>query len=205
MKTVFRIAFAILAAAVALGGLSACSAMTVRSGHDPTFDFARLKTWGWAPRNGLLKTDAAAMTSERIRLDSLVREHVRNGLNRKGYLQQIGSEDFLVDWSFGEWRLDRRSRPGGGYGAVGLMYPGAHAAAIPQTKDGRALPPGLDPYSSSYEEAKLELLIIDPKTRRIVWNASVTDDSDFGYFTSAQRGRIGDAVDALLEKFPPAR
>ncbi len=203
MKLAFRIAFAILAAAIALGGLSACSTMKVQSGHDPSFDFAGLKTWGWAPQSGATKTDAAAMTSERIRLDSLVREHVRNGLNRKGYVQQVGGADVLVDWSFGEWQLERRSQPGGGYGAIGLMHPGAHAEAIPKSKDGRALPPSADPYSSSYEQAKLELLIIDSKTRRIVWNASVTDGSDFGYFTSAQRGRIGDAVDALLEGFPP--
>ncbi len=205
MRTGMRLTSTLLTAVIALGGLSACSTMKVQSGHDLSYDFTRLKTWAWAPQSGAVQTDAAAMTSERIRLDSLVREHVRDVLGRKGYAQQIGDADFLVDWSFGEWQLERRSRPGGGYGAVGLTHPGAHGAAVRQSKDGRALPPTLDPYSSSYEQAKLELLVVDPKTRRVIWNASVTDDSDFGYFTSAQRGRIGDAVEALLEGFPPAR
>lgn len=205
MNTCARILVAVLAAFSVMSGLSACSTMTVQSGHDPSYDFARLKSWAWAPQSGVLQTSAAEMTSERIRLDSLVREHVRDELNRKGYVQQAGGADFLVSWSFGEWQLERRSRHGGGYGAVGLMYPGAHGSLIPQSTDGRALPPSVDPYSSAYEKAKLELVVIDPKTRRIIWNASVTDDSDFGYFTSAQRNRIAEAVETILKDFPPPR
>ena len=205
MKPCVRITASLLAALLALSGLPACSTMNAQSGHDPSYDFARLKSWGWAPQSGAMQTDAAAMTSERIRLDSLVREHIRDGLGRKGYVQRTDGADFLVGWSFGEWQLERHSRPGGGYGAVGLMYPGAHGSLIPPSKDGRALPPSVDPYASTYEKAKLELLVVDPKTRRIVWNAAVTDDSDFGYFTSAQRNRISEAVDTILADFPPPR
>ncbi len=200
-----RLRSVIAAAAVVVFGLTACSTMNARSSHDPSYDFARLQSWGWAPHSGVIQTDAAAMTSERIRLDSLVREHIRDQLNGKGYRQQAGGADFLVAWSFGEWQLERRSPPGGGYGAVGLMYSGVHGTPMPQAKDGRAPPPSVDPYSSSYERARLELAVVDPKTQRIVWNAAVTDDSDFGYFTSAQRNRIAEAVDKLLEDFPPPR
>lgn len=195
---------ALLAALLALW-LPACSTLNVKSGHDPSFDFSPLRSWNWAPGGGTVETAAAAKTSERIRLDSLVQEHVIRHLTRKGYRLRSGGADFLVAWSFGEWQLERRSRPGGGYGAVGLMYPGAHGSLIPSSSNGRALPPSLDPYSSSYEQARLELLVVDPKTQRIVWNASVVDDSDFGYFTSAQRDRIGAAIDKMLDGFPPAR
>lgn len=184
--------------------LSACSTLQVRSGHDASFDFSRLQSWDWAPGGGRLQTAASARTSERIRLDGLVREHVIRHLTRKGFVQQPGGGNFLLAWSFGEWQLERRSRPGGGYGAVGLMYPGDHASLIPVPADGRALPPSLDPHSAAYERARLELVVVDPKTKRVVWNASVTDDGDFGYFTSAQRDRIGDAVDKILDGFPPA-
>lgn len=200
-----RIPFIFVAAIATLCQLSACSTMQAQSSHDPSYDFTRLKSWDWAPHSGAIETDAAAMTSERIRLDSLVREHIRDQLNRKGYLQQAGGADFLVAWSFGEWQLERRARPGGGYGAVGLMYPGAHGSTIPQPQDGRAPPPSVDPYGATYEKAKLEMAVVNPKTQRIVWHASVTDDSDFGYFTSAQRSRIAEAVDKILEDFPPPR
>ncbi len=189
---------------VALGWLvSGCSTLRVQSGHDAAYDFSRLKTWEWAPHAGSARTDAAATTSERIRLDQLVQEHVRDVLTRKGYPLQVGSADFQVSWSFGEWKLERHSKPGGGYGAVGLMYPGLHASTPHVSEDGRALPPVADPYSSDYEKATIELVIVDRRTQKVIWNASVTDDSDFGYYTSSQRNRIGGAIDKILDGFPP--
>jgi len=183
--------------------LAGCASIQLQSGYDQGFDFARLRSWDWAPQSGVLKTLAAIQTSERIRLDSLVRRLVESRLKEKGYVRQRGHADFLVAWSFGEWQLERHSRPGGGYGAVGLAFPGLHGSLIPESKDGRALPPSANPYSSSYEQAKLEFVVIDSKTERIVWNATVVDDSDFGYYTSAQKDRIRAAVDQILSGFPP--
>ncbi len=191
--------------ATALLPLSGCTTFQVQSGHDAAYDFSRLKTWEWAPHSGMARTDTAATTSERIRLDQLVQEHVRDVLTRKGYPLQMGGADFQVGWSFGEWKLERHSKPGGGYGAVGLMYPGLHASTKHVSEDGRALPPAADPYSSNYEKATIELVIVDPKSQKVVWNASVTDDSDFGYYTSSQRNRIGGAIDEMLQGFPPPR
>lgn len=194
-----------LLAALALLGFSACSTMKTQSGHDPSYDFSRVRSWDWAPQSGDLQTPAATKTAERIRLDDLVRAHVVRLLEKKGYVHQVGGADILVAWAFGEWQLERSSRPGGGYGAVGLMYPGAHGSLVPESRDGRALPASLDPYSSTYEQAKFEFVVVDGKTQRIVWNASITDDGDFGYFTSVQRDRIGEAVDQILGGFPPTR
>jgi hypothetical protein len=83
------------------------------------------------------------------------------------------------------------------------MYPGLHASTPHVSEDGRALPPVADPYSSDYEKATIELVIVDRRTQKVIWNASVTDDSDFGYYTSSQRNRIGGAIDKILDGFPP--
>ena len=82
------------------------------------------------------------------------------------------------------------------------MFPGAHGSLIPKGSDGRAAPPSVDPYSSQHEEARLELRLMDPTTSKIIWRAQVTDETDFGYFRSAQSDRIGHAIDRLLEGFP---
>lgn len=200
IKTLCRILFT--TGWIALAGCSG-KGMTVESGHDASYDFSRLHDWDWAPKNATLETPAAVKTSARIPLDSLVSSHVERTLGQKGFNHRQDKADFLVAWSFGEWQLERKSKPNGGYGAVGLMYPGLHGSNIPQSKDGRALPPSLNPYSSDYEEAKLEFVIMDARTSKIIWNGTLTDDSDFGYFESSQKNRIGAAVDQILSGFPP--
>ncbi len=191
---------------IAMAGLlTACANrhLPVKSDYAHDYDFGKLSAWDWAPKSGELETDAAAKTAERIQLDTLVKGHITRELRQRGFTYGGGRPNFLVAWSFGEWALDRHKSPNGGYGAVGLMYPGLHASNIPSSADGRAEPPSLNPYSSQYEQAKLDIAIMDAATQRVIWNATVTDDSDFGYFKSNQRDRIGAAVDSVMEGFPP--
>jgi hypothetical protein len=187
--------------AAALG----CSAarLPVQSDYARDVDFGKLANWDWAPQAGTFETPAAGKTADRIQLDALVKQHIEQQLRQRGMNHVTNRPDFRVAWSFGEWQLDKHKRPNGGWGAVGLMYPGLHASVIPTSSDGRAQPPSLDPYSSQYEQAKLEVAILDAGTSRVIWNASVTDDSDFGYFTASQQKRIAAAVDSLMAGFPP--
>ncbi len=190
---------------VTLGFLSGCATrhFQVQSDYSRNYDFGKLSTWDWAPQGGTLKTGAATQTAQRIQLDSIVKGHVQQALQQKACTRVSRQPTFLVAWSFGEWELDRHNNPNGGYGAVGLMYPGLHASLIPAESDGRAPPPSENPYSSKYEQARLEIAIIDATTSQVIWNASATDDRDFGYFKSSQRDQIGVAVDSLLRDFPP--
>ena len=185
--------------------LAACAAKTphIQSDYARQFDFKQLHAWDWAPQSATLETDAAAKTAERIQLDALVKSHIEQTLQQKGFRHAGGKPDFTVAWSFGEWQLDRHTNPNGGYGAVGLAFPGQHGSLLPNEKDGRVPPPSENPYTSKYEEAKLEVAIVDVASARVIWNATVTDDTDFGYFKASQRDRIGKAVDTLLSGFPP--
>ncbi|MCF7969517.1 MAG: DUF4136 domain-containing protein [Methylococcaceae bacterium] len=190
---------------IAVASLAGCGTrhLEVQSDYSRSYDFGKLRTWDWAPQGGTLETDAASKTAQRIQLDTLVKGHVEQALVQRAFTRVSKNPNVLVAWSFGEWELDRHNNPNGGYGAVGLMYPGLHASLLPAGTDGRAPPPSENPYSSKYEQAKLEIAVMDASTSKVIWNATVTDDSDFGYFKSSQRDRIGAAVDSLLSGFPP--
>ncbi|HWP01091.1 MAG TPA: DUF4136 domain-containing protein, partial [Methylococcus sp.] len=142
--------------------LSSCAdPLSLNRGFASDYDFARLQTWDYAAR---AEPDAA--TAERGQLDRAVEDALESVLAKKGYRKGANLPDFLVTWSFREWRVDRPTKTGGGWGAVGPAFPGLHATPRPKPADGRALPPSVDPYSSSYERARLDLTVIDAKTRR---------------------------------------
>ncbi|MEY2695968.1 MAG: hypothetical protein RL333_106 [Pseudomonadota bacterium] len=183
--------------------LTACSShsLQVQRDFDARFDFKAIKTFDLS--EGTLETEAAKTTAERIQLNALVDAKIKSALEARGYRQSSNHPDIQIAYSFGEWALDSHKKPNGGYGAVNIMFPGAHGSLLPTSADGRVPPPSEDPYTSKYEEAKLEVLAIDPVSRKIVWNAGVTDKTDFGYFRSSQKERIEQAVTAILEGFPP--
>lgn len=193
----------VLAISTILLAVAGCSSARLTTDHESGYDFKRLRTWDWASQSGELETPAAVKTSERIRLDSVVRRRVAAVLAEKGFTADREKPDFRVSWSFGEWELERHVSSGARYGAVGLYYPGLHASNTHQSTDGRALPPAADPYSSSYEQAKFDLVIIDGRTQRVIWHGNVTDKNDFGYYTAAQTAEVGAAVESILEHFPP--
>jgi hypothetical protein len=178
--------------------LAACAGPGLKSGFDKDYDFARTKTWSYAEMPG---SDRAA--AERLRLDALMKDTLEALLAAKGYTRRENGADIQVGWSFGEWKIDRRPKSSAEWGAVGLFYPGMHAVPAPKEAEGRALPPSVDPYGSSYEKAKLNLVVVDTKTQRVVWHASVEDDGDFGYNPDTQRAEVREAVEKAFRAFPP--
>jgi hypothetical protein len=183
--------------------LSACASrpLEVKKDFDAGFNFAKVKTFDFA--GGTLETDAAKTTAEHIQLNALVASKLKSLLEKQGYRLSSNHPDIKVAYSFGEWALDSHIKPNGGYGAVGMMFPGAHGSLLPQGSDGRVPPPSENPYTSQYEEAKLEILIVDPSSGKVIWNSGVTDKTDFGYFRTTQTDRIEKAVEAILAGFPP--
>lgn len=183
--------------------ISGCASrpMDVKKDFDANYNFSRIKTFGFA--GGTLETEAAKKTAERIQLDALVASRLRMELEGRGYRFTSNHPDVKIAYSFGEWALDSHIKPNGGYGAVGVMFPGAHGSLLSSGSDGRVPPPSENPYTSQYEEAKLELLVVDPTSGKVVWNAGVTDKTDFGYFRSTQTDRIEKAVTSILSAFPP--
>jgi hypothetical protein len=178
--------------------LAACAGPALKSGFDKDYDFARAKTWSYAEMPGSDKVAA-----ERLRLDALMRDTLEPLLAAKGYTRRGSGADFQIGWAFGEWKIDRRPKSSSEWGAVGLFYPGMHAVPAPKAPEGQALPPSVDPYGSSYEKAKLDLVVVDGQSQRVVWHASVEDDGDFGYNPDTQRAEIREAVEKAFQVFPP--
>lgn len=184
-----------------LTGCASTHPLEVQRDHDPHYAFDKARQWDFT--GGNLETDAARNTAERLQLNSLVESAIRQQLATRGLKEGGTPPDLHVSYSFGEWALDTHKKPNGGYGAVGMMFPGAHGSLLPNEADGRVPPPSKDPYTSKYEEAKLEILVMDAASRRIVFHGGVTDNSDFGYFRPEQHDRIMQAVSAILADFPP--
>jgi hypothetical protein len=179
--------------------LASCAdPLSLSRGFAPDYDFARLHTWDHAAH-----AEPGAATAGREQWDRAVENALETVLARKGYRRKADLPDFLVTWTFSEWRVDRRTRTGGGWGAVGPAFPGLHATPPPKSADERALPPSVDPYSRWCEKARLDLTVIDARTRRVVWWASIEDEGNFGYRAEAQRVRIQKAVERALADFPP--
>jgi Domain of unknown function (DUF4136) len=183
--------------------LSACAThpLDVQRDFDPKFNFAHIKTFDFA--GGTLETEAAKKTAERLHLDALLGSEIKRQMEQRGYRQSSSQPDVRIAYSFGEWALDSHKKPNGGYGAVGIMFPGAHGSLLPEGSDGRVPPPSENPYTSQYEEARLEILMVDPTSGKIIWNAGIKDKHDFGYFRSSQPAQIEKGVVTILEGFPP--
>jgi hypothetical protein len=175
----------------------------VQSQHASNFDFKKLHRWSWARESGTLQTPSATKTNDRIRLETLVSERIEQNLSNKGFSQDKTNPDFLVTWSFGEWALQRQNQNKRVYGSAGLWFPGMHGTNLPESSDGRAVPPVLNPYSSEYEEAKLQIVVLESQDKKTIWSGEITDDADFGYFSDSQKDRIGKAIDEIMTKFPP--
>ena len=175
--------------------------LEVQSDYDHSFDFAHVRSFDFT--GGTLETDAAKKTGERLQLDALVALEIQTELEARGLKRSEQSPDLHISYAFGEWALDTHQKPNGGYGAVGIMFPGAHGSLLPSEADGRVPPPSKDPYTSKYEQAKLEILIMDARSKKVVFNAGVTDNRDFGYFRPEQRERIRAATQEILKGFPP--
>ena len=185
--------------------LTSCSSAPpkVESQHASNFDFKSLHRWSWASESGVLQTPSATKTNDRIRLEELVSERIEQNLSHRGYTQDKTNPDFLVTWSFGEWALQRQNQNKRVYGSAGLWFPGMHGTNLPQSSDGRAVPPVLNPYSSEYEEAKIQIVVLERQSKKTIWSGVITDDADFGYFSDSQKDRIGKAVDEIMSGFPP--
>lgn len=167
---------------------------------DPSYAFSKAHSWDFS--GGTMTSDAARKTQAHLALDSLVFSEIQRALESRGLKQSGHQPDLHVSYRFGEWAIDTHQKPNGGYGADGPMFPGAHGSLLPNESDGRVPPPSKDPYSSRHEEAQLEISITDAASNKVVFNARMTNERDFGYFRSAQRDEIESAIREMLSRLP---
>jgi len=173
--------FLILGAASCVG----CSGIRVTTDFDPSANFAAFRSYAWLPDTPQQPGDPRLHNAL---VDGRVRSAVERALAARGF-QKVPTEnaDFLVTYHLGlETRMDVQTI----HRSHGYSSRTWHRRHSTQT------------IVTEYEMGTLLLDVLDP-TRGLVWrgsaNARVRERSD-----PAQReSRINDAVQKILDRFPP--
>jgi hypothetical protein len=167
--------------------LASCSSISVHTEHDPRTNFAKYRTFAFAPppKNGIQPGPAV-----RAQIESLLGQ----GLAAKGYTKSAHPDFYIVyhitrseqvrvsqytDWGY---RGGYSYRYGRGYYHLWSSYPISYAQV------------------TRYTEGTLIVDFVDPKAATSIWRGTAT-----GTVGSAQSNqeKIREAIQKMLENIPP--
>ncbi len=175
---------------VLLLAFSACSSIEVTSDHDPKANFSAYHTYNWAPGPQQSTGDPRL---DKTLLDSRIREAVERQLTAKGLTKDSGAKpDLLVAYHVavrgkqGVTTVSDASwyQPGWGYRGGGGGGP---------------------TYASDYEEGTLILDLLNASNRQLVWRGSAQAEVKENISPDKRQERINEAVQKILERFPPKK
>jgi hypothetical protein len=174
--------FLLSAALFLVGGLSACSSISVNNDYDTSVDFALLKTWSWLPEAESAGMDAQGVMSLS---GARIREDLEGGLIARGYPKVASGGSFLVTFhTLIQQRIEAGAEPYGyGYG----------------WRSGYAGAPLI------YDEGSLIVDFIDPKSKTMVWRGLASGVVDPSNSPEKREKLIHEAVTKLLDQFPPKK
>lgn len=182
--------FRTLVLVIATAGLtvSGCASFQVDSDFDPEADFAQYDTFTWLPR--------VPDTDNPIKSDDLlykrIERAVNNNLAAKGMriVDNEADASLLVTEHIGiEQKLRvNTTNYGYGYGHWGYYGGGYQQTQVDQ-----------------YEEGTLMIDLIDAKTKQLVWRGTAQSRLQHLKTPEERNKRIREAVDAILEGYPPAK
>ena len=167
--------------------LPGCSRFMVSSNHDPSANFAALRSFAWLPADQAAPGDQETPNEN---FDRRIREDVEQDLRAKGYVPAgSGQPDFLLNYRYTTSPVDAvQGEPSyGGWGEWWLMTPGWEAD-----------------YSDDYDEGALHIAVLDPVRQRMFW-VGVAEARVLPSMSYARTlKRIDEAVAAILKRFPPS-
>ncbi len=176
-------AFAFLAMAAVMG----CSSITVNYDYDKNADLIAFKTYAWLPA----PTAPPKNVTDELARNSLVDQRVRDAVNRelaeKGFREDAKSPDFLVSYHTGV--EDKVDVADWGYNyAWGYPYRGTTGRNI---------------RSHPYKEGTLILDFITPKNLTLAWRGIAQAVLPNRTTPEKSEKLINEAVDKILQGFPP--
>lgn len=191
IENTLRALLLMLAAAVA-----GCSTMEISYDFDPKANFKGLKTYAWLEQPQ--KPTGDPRIDGNTILETRIHEAVDTGLAARGFRKVTSDADFLVAYHVS---LDKRQSvqtlnsyyaygPGWGYG-YGASYRPGYWAGAPET------------YVYEYEEGTLILDIVNPENKELIWRGSAQDEVHFKSTPEKDQAQLNEAVQKMLEKFPP--
>jgi len=159
--------------------LAGCSGIDVSQDYDRSQEFSQLRTWAWAPpapqADGSGYSEISSLTHKRIT------SAVEGQLMKKKYRKMEPNQaDFWV-------------RHFASTGQKVEAYPGYNGWY------------GYGDEISVVEEGTIVVDFISPKEKHLLWRGKATSIVDEGMTPAERESRIDEAVQKMLEQFPPKR
>jgi len=171
----------VLLALIAAG----CSRFDVRAKRDPTFDFARLRTFAWLPP---AEAEPADQRVNDRGIDRRIRAATENQLRAKGYSPaDSGAADMLLNYRLTATPTDV-PRPGGSLYTRGLWGGWPTAAEVYE----------------SYDVGTLYVAVLDGTTKQMVWVGAARARLLPHISYEDRVKRVDAAVEKLFADFPSA-
>jgi hypothetical protein len=157
--------------------IGGCAGPMISTDFDPKRDFSKLRTWSWAP--AAPQADGAGTPDVSSLTHERIRAAVEGELGRKGFVR--AQDDKSADvWVQHFAAVGQRVYAEPGYGWYG--------------EDLRAM-----------DEGMIVIDVIDPKDKRLIWRGSARDAIEHDLTPEERDERIQEAVQDILEKFPPKK
>ncbi len=171
-------------------GLAGCSSMQLAWDYDAQAAFPVLHSYDWLP----VPEPGASQVRDNL-LDARIRSAVDAQLQKKGFLRDIGSPDFLVAYHIA---IDER---------LSVTYLNELYGYGPGWGNPRYLRsygrPGREATVSEYQVGTLILDVVQAQDRRLIWRGSASAEVYPDLSPEAREKRIRTAVEKILAPFPP--
>ncbi len=183
-----------LLGALLIAAIGGCSTVTVQSAYDRSVSFSGFKTYGWIPYP--LKKTGDPRIDNNSTLALRIRNAVESQMAAKGVTKKSpGIPDFLVGYHVTLKKKTTTKELNAVYTVLDTSSFRTRLRYSPSSTQ--------QTYAYEYEEGTLILDIIDPKTRKLLWRGSAKGEVDFSASREAKQERVNEAVERILEQFPP--
>ena len=164
--------------------LLSCSSVSVSSDYDQATKFDKLQTYAWMTGSEEKPGGRPTNTIAMARFHTAIERE----LDKKGYRKTTERPDFLVAY---HTSIDEKTLvhsvpnygPGPGFYHAGVGYQ--------------------DVYQTQYEEGTLIIDIVDPRTKNLLWRGIAKAAVDSLDDPEKKTQQTNEAVQKILEKFPP--
>jgi hypothetical protein len=166
---------------------ASCSSVNVRTEHDPRTNFAKYRTYAWAPHP---KSGIQPGPGVRAQIEASLDQ----GLAAKGYTKSARPDFYIVYHLTRSEQVQVSQYTDWGYGgAYSYRYGRGHYSLWPNYPISYA-------QVTRYTEGTLIVDFVDAKTSTSIWRGTAT--GTVGNAQSNQR-KIEEAIRKLLESIPP--
>ena len=178
--------------------LAACSTpYPVQADHDPDADFSQLRTYAWFPGP---QPQVGDPWVDDPRVDTSIRRAIEAELMREGFEKTPRGvdPDFYVAYAASmNDKLDiapMKDR----YGPANWSWAGRPMINDPSMGDTPS-----STFTESYQEGTILLDVVNPETSTPIWRGAVNSRTDLNASTQDRLENLQNAVDHLLDDFPP--